>query len=63
MDYNISLALFACANKSVKMKEIEEKLPEKWRKLKNVYKSGAGTNIAEANLKIMKRKISDDGNL
>ena len=54
------MAYFVHADKSVKLKEIEKEIAEKWLKLKNIFKSAAATNIADTYLKKMNQEIVDD---
>ena len=61
MDYDEIMVYFVHADKSVKLKEIEKEIAEKRLKLKNIFKSAAGTNIADTYLKNMNREIVDDG--
>ena len=61
MDYDEIMVYFVHADKSVKLKEIEKEIAEKQLKLKNIFKSAAGTNIADTYLKNMNREIVDDG--
>ena len=61
MDYKKVMAHFVHADKSVKLKEIKKEIAEKRLKLKNIFKSAAGTNIADTYLENMNREIVDDG--